>query len=185
MTSADFNVQGNNMSALSRYGITGALAPELRVPTWFDRDGRPRPPVALNDRPGRPVILYCFQAWCPGCHISGFATLHTLIERLGDRADYYAIQTVFEGHAENTEARLREEQRRYGLGIPFGHDAGDVRRLPSTMHDYRTGGTPWFVVIDASGRVIADGFSLVIPDVVAHLTAPPTGPADSVRASHR
>ncbi|MEZ4403700.1 MAG: hypothetical protein R3B06_26990 [Kofleriaceae bacterium] len=158
-----------------RHGIVGEPAPELTVPTWFDAAGRPRPPVKLADRPGRPALLFCFQAWCPGCHIRGFPALAQLQRKLGDQADYYVIQTVFEGLAENTVARLLEEQRRYALGIPFGHDPGDRGRLPTTMRDYRTGGTPWFVAIDARGVVVADGFRLTIPDVVARLA--PAGPA--------
>ena len=31
---------------------------------------------------------------------------------------------------------------------------------PNTMRGYRTGGTPWHIVIDPRGRVIYDGFSI-------------------------
>ena len=43
---------------------------------------------------------------------------------------------------------VRELQLRYELAIPMGHDPGtpDGERFPSTMLNYRTGGTPWTIV---------------------------------------
>jgi hypothetical protein len=55
----------------------------------------------------------------------------------------------------NTPDKLRINQEQYGLPIPFGHDlpiGGD--RYPSFMADYRSGGTPWFTVIDPKGQVV-------------------------------
>jgi thiol-disulfide isomerase/thioredoxin len=150
-------------------GIVGQRAPELRVPTWYDENGQKRSPVELPDKLGRPAILYCFQSWCPGCHSRGFPTLAQLIETCGDQVDYYAIQTVFEGFAENTEAKVLEAQRHYGLRIPFGHDPGQPRQLPATMADYRTGGTPWIIAIAADRTVVANGFHLNVQDVAAKL----------------
>ncbi|WP_208753128.1 hypothetical protein [Bradyrhizobium genosp. SA-3] len=45
-------------------------------------------------------------------------------------SDYYQrwrkdTQTVFEGSEANTFDRLRENQRRYGLHVPFGHAVAD------------------------------------------------------------
>ena len=66
-----------------------------------------------------------------------------------------AIQTVFEGFSSNTRDAVRELQLRYELPIPMGHDAGspDGERLPSTMLNYRTGGTPWVIIIEPGGTV--------------------------------
>ena len=107
-------------------------------------------------------ILYFFQHWCPGCHSHGFPTLVRLVGELADEGvGFAAIQTVFEGGEVNTFDRIRDDQRRYGLTIPFGHavPASDAT-LPAPMADYRTGGTPWFVVIAPDGRVVFDGFQL-------------------------
>ena len=137
-------------------------APELRVPFWIDGDGREREPLKLEELGRGYKIVYCFQHWCPGCHSSGFPTLVRLIEALKGQAFGFAVvQTVFEGAETNTVARLRETQLRYGLRIPFGHDAApEGSRLPTIMADYGTGGTPWFIVIDPSGDVVFNDFRL-------------------------
>ena len=66
---------------------------------------------------------------------------------------------MFEGEAENTLDRLQEMQDRYDLRIPFGHDPA-LDRYPSVMEDYRTAGTPWFILIDPQGQVVFNDFSL-------------------------
>jgi hypothetical protein len=73
---------------------------------------------------------------------------------------FAAVQTVFEGSNVNTFERLRENQERYGLKIPFGHDMPEGARYPSLMTDYRTRGTPWFIVLDPMGEVLHSDFQL-------------------------
>jgi hypothetical protein len=85
----------------------------------------------------------------------GFPTFMTLTEELRDKGvGLAAIQTVSEGADVNTFDRLWENRRRYALRIPFGH------AVPAIMEAYRSGGTPWFVVIAPDGRVVYDGFPL-------------------------
>ena len=57
---------------------------------------------------------------------------------------------------------MRELQLRYELPIPMGHDPGtrDGERLPATMLDYRTGGTPWTIVIEPGGTVAYNDFRI-------------------------
>ncbi len=135
-------------------------APELRVPTWIDPDGNPLTPLRLADLGPGYKILFCFQHWCPGCHSSGFPTLQRLVGALGDKGfGFAAVQTVFEGAEENTVERLREEQQRYGLKLPFGHDPlREDGGYPTLMEDYGTGGTPWFILIDPKGSVLFSNF---------------------------
>ena len=141
-------------------GIVGNRAPELRVPIWIDEDGKPRAPLQLADLGPGYKILFCYQHWCAGCHSSGFPTLLRLVDALSERGFGFAvIQTVFEGAEENTVERLREEQVRYGLRLPFGHDPlREGGFYPTVMEDYRTGGTPWFILIDPKGDVIFSNF---------------------------
>lgn len=74
---------------------------------------------------------------------------------------FAAIQTTFEGHEKNTFARLRENQLQHGLAIPFGHDDRiDDSYYPTLMQDYRTGGTPWFILIDPMGKVVFNNFRI-------------------------
>ena len=145
-------------------GIVGLPAPRLENVRWIDQNGDERRPLDLTELGQGFRILYFFQHWCPGCHAHGFPVFVTLAGKLRDQAvGLAAIQTVFEGSDVNTFDRLRENQRRYGLGVPFGHAAGDpasADSLPAVMQAYRSGGTPWFVVIAPDGKVVYDGFRL-------------------------
>ena len=73
-----------------------------------------------------------------------------------------AVQTVFEGFESNTREAVREVQLLYELPIPMGHDPGsaDGERLPSTMLSYRTGGTPWIIVIEPGGTVAYNDYRI-------------------------
>jgi len=138
-------------------------AKELRVRRWIDPEGGERAtPLRLADLGPGYKIIFCFQHWCPGCHSRGFPTLQRLHQALaGKGTGFAAIQTVFEGAAANTYDKVREDQLQYGLPIPFGHDAPiEGERYPSFMEDYRTGGTPWFTVIDPKGIVAFADFRL-------------------------
>ena len=74
-----------------------------------------------------------------------------------------AVQTAFEGAYVNTRDKLPLDQRRYGLRIPFGHEGrSSLGVYPTTMENYCTGGTPWFVAIDPDGVVLQDGFAIDI-----------------------
>jgi thiol-disulfide isomerase/thioredoxin len=145
-----------------RMGIVGQLAPPLREVRWIDGSGVARAPVSLNDLGDGYRILYFFQHWCPGCHSHGFPALVKLVAELAEEGvGFAAIQTVFEGGEVNRFERLRDDQQRYGLTIPFGHaEPAGGTALPAPMADYRTGGTPWFVVIAPDGKVAFDGFQI-------------------------
>jgi hypothetical protein len=149
--------------------ILGGVAPELLVPHWIDEAGQPRSPLTLAELGSRFRILFFYQHWCPGCHSHGFPTLLELIERAtpGDLG-FAVVQTVFEGFEENTADQLAHDQNRYGLRIPFGHDTISLDgQYPTTMVNYRTGGTPWFVVIDPAGTVVGNGFSIDVGSLLA------------------
>lgn len=143
-------------------GIQGQTAPDLTVSYWIDESGRPRPPLALTELGSGFRVLFFYQHWCPGCHAHGFPALLELIEQStpGD-VGFAVIQTVFEGFDVNTADQLAHDQEQYGLRIPFGHDPiSPDGQYPTTMVNYRTGGTPWFVAIDPAGVVVGNGFSV-------------------------
>jgi thiol-disulfide isomerase/thioredoxin len=154
-------------------GIAGLDAPSLEDIRWIDEDGAERGPLFLAELGQGFRVLYFFQDWCAGCHAHGFPTFVTLAEKLrGKGVGLAAIQTVFEGSDVNTFDRLRENQQRYGLRVPFGHAAADpalADAMPAIMAAYRSGGTPWFVVIAPDGRVAYDGFGLDAERLVAAL----------------
>jgi len=143
-------------------GILSLPAPSLEQIRWIDENGNERPPLTLADLGEDFKILYFFQDGCPVCHKHGFPTFVKLVEELrGKGVGLAAIQTVFEGSDVNTFDRLRENQRRYGLHVPFGHavaNPASQSSVPAIVKAYRSGGTPWFVVIAPDGRVVYDGF---------------------------
>lgn len=143
------------------YGITGQAAPELNVKYWIDEFGNETKPKTLESLGSGYKILYCFQSWCPGCHSSGFPTLKKIMEGLnGYPIGYAVIQTVFEGFEENGIEKLVETQKKYGLQIPFGHDLNGPKNSSGLMARYRTGGTPWFILISPDNRVIFNDFRI-------------------------
>ena len=138
-------------------------APEFNVNQWIDAKGKETNPIKLSELKGKFKVVYCFQSWCPGCHSKGFPDLKKMVEALdgNDKVKFLAIQTVFEGHEENTYEKMVETQKRYELNIPFGHDAGDDGKSKSNiMTNYKTGGTPWFIFIDKHDNVVYSDFYL-------------------------
>lgn len=142
-------------------GIEGEVAPELQVDYWIDADGKPGS-FSIKESTGKWTFLKCFQNWCPGCHKHGFPTLKAFSDRFHDnpKVAIAGIQTVFEGYTSNTQEAVRELQLRYELPIVMGHDPGDPKAHthPSTMKNYRTGGTPWLILIDPQGTVVYNHF---------------------------
>lgn len=154
----------NHSPEQKRYGILGQPAPELKLSNWIDGNGNPTSAIHLRDLRGKVIYLYFFQDWCPGCHSHGFPTLQTLAQTFDDDSQVVllAIQTAFEGKHTNTLGKLRKNQIRYNLTIPMAHDGGHNQEggLPETMIAYRSGGTPWAVIIDPDGKVVYNKFHI-------------------------
>jgi thiol-disulfide isomerase/thioredoxin len=161
------------MEHFMEMGIVGLPAPTLEHVRWIDENGDERNALTLAELGQDFKILYFFQDWCTGCHRHGFPTFVRLAEELRDQGvGLAAIQTVFEGSEVNTFDRLRENQRRYGLRVPFGHaiaDSASVDTVPAIIKAYRSGGTPWFVVIAPDDRVVYDGFLLAADGLIQAL----------------
>ncbi|MBX2983151.1 MAG: TlpA family protein disulfide reductase [Flavobacteriales bacterium] len=151
--------------------MRGGTVPELRVARWVDGEGNPTEPQTFAQRSGLFKVVFCFQAWCQGCHSMGFPTLKKLVEafRGDDRVSFLAIQTVFEGLHENTWEAMLKNQQEYGLGIPFGHDTAEEGEFPRTMVDFSTGGTPWFLLIDQRDRLLFGNFHLDTDKAIAFI----------------
>ena len=161
---------GVSSAAPAGYGIQGRVAPELDVEYWIDAGGESSA-FRLADHAGKWVFLKCFQSWCPGCHSHGFPALKQISDALADNPGvaFAAIQTVFEGHFTNTVDKLREIQLRYDLRLPMGHDPGIEGGHPKTMVDYRTGGTPWMVLISPDRQVVFNDFGIDADRAIAFL----------------
>jgi len=128
--------------------VVGKQAPLWEVPTWGNLpqgiDG-----LEIDDFEGKTVYLYCFQSWCPGCHSHGFPTLKKVREHYAgnDNIAFIAVQTVFEGFSSNQHDRgIAIVTEKFGLDIPVGH-SGTPETPSKLMHNYRTRGTPWTLII--------------------------------------
>lgn len=154
-------LSGKSAVSQTTRGIEGRKAPELMLDYWIDGDGEPSQFSVLESE-GKWVFLKCFQNWCPGCHSSGFPTLKAFSDEFygNPKVAIAGIQTVFEGFRSNTQEAVRELQLRYELPIVMGHDPGnsETHDVPSTMRNYRTGGTPWLILINPEGVVVYNGF---------------------------
>ena len=49
--------------ATTQYGILGQTAPQLKLKSWIDGNGKKIEPISLNDYRGKVVYLYFFQDW--------------------------------------------------------------------------------------------------------------------------
>lgn len=146
---------------LEKYGIRQFQAPEIRLDYWIDANGKPTE-FSVHEQKGKWVFLKFFQNWCPGCHKSGFPTLKKFADEFHEHPDVAiaGVQTVFEGFSSNTQSAVRELQRRYDLPIIMGHDPGTkaTQNHPLTMINYRSGGTPWLVLVAPDGTVVFNDF---------------------------
>jgi len=82
---------------------------------------------------------------------------------------FWAVQTVFEGYNINSRAKLRKNQLKYDVKIPMAHAPGnnETHEIPQIMRDYRSGGTPWAVIVDRQGTVIYNHFHIEVDQAVA------------------
>ncbi len=160
----------------TKRGIVGQPAPELHADFWIAPDGEPTR-FSVTEQLGRWVHVKCWQSWCPGCHSHGFPALQRMVEAFaGDpRVVNVALQTVFEGHGINSAEKVRKTQLQYDLPVIFGHDPGENQPhgRPKTMIDFRTGGTPWHILINPRGQVVFNGFSLDTDAAIAHIRSEP------------
>lgn len=151
------------MANQTDYGIVGYMAPDWGVEKWIDKKGKPTD-IKKYNYDWKIKVIFCFQSWCKGCHQFGFPALQKMVDALkdDDRISFFAVQTVFEGYDENTFEKIKEIQKKYNLKIPFGHDPGDesTGNISKIMYNYRSGGTPWFIVIGAGGSVVYNDFQI-------------------------
>ena len=94
----------------------------------------------------------------------GFPTLQKVSQAFKNenKVKFLAVQTVFEGYGTNSPDKLRKNQLEWGLNIPMAHAAGNPQThdIPEIMKNYRSGGTPWKVIINPEGRVVYNQFHI-------------------------
>ena len=152
-------------------GITGQKAPSFGVDTWLQKgDSQQTKALDINDFKGKVLYLYGFQAWCPGCHSHGFPTLQKLSKHYaGDvSVAFVAIQTVFEGFSFNSVNAAKDIIKKYSLTMPVGHSGSSDKRS-GFMANYRSGGTPWTVIIDKKGIVRFNDFHADVNEIIKYM----------------
>lgn len=158
----------DNINSQHRYGILGQKAPEWGVSNWFNLENGTEK-LDVSDFKGKVVYLYGFQSWCPGCHSHGFPTLQQVEKHFKENENvvFVAVQTVFEGFESNTIDKAVKTVQEFKLDIPVGHDSGRNGSGSALMRRYRSGGTPWTVIIDREGFVQFNDFSIKPDKAVA------------------
>lgn len=156
-----------------RPGIEGRPAPAWPGLQWLQvPEGRDA--LDVTDFRGRVLYLFGFQSWCPGCHSHGFPTLVEVREHFRDdpAVAFVMVQTVFEGFASNSAPRALDEVASYGLDdLPLAHDAGPEDSGSRLMRLYRSGGTPWTVIIGPDGVVRFNGFGIEAEQAIGLIEA--------------
>jgi hypothetical protein len=149
-------------------GLLGQQAPEWGVTQWLNLPAD-KNRLDIADFKGKVVYLYGFQALCSGCHKHGFPTLKEVIATFGDDPDVaiVAVQTAFEGYHANDIDAAKRTVKRYALNIPVGQSGHDGNPSP-LMRRYRSGGTPWTVIIDRNGIIRFNDFH-IDADAARHL----------------
>ena len=172
-------------TAENERGILGQPAPEWSVNQWLNLSPGKKT-IDIQDFHGKVLYLFCFQSWCPGCHSSGFPTLQKVMSRFKDNDDvaFVAIQTVFEGFASNTFEHAQQVARKYKLTIPVGQ-SGEQGKRSHMMARYRSGGTPWVVIIDRDGVVRYNDFHVGVDQADKLIRAALKNPAAQRRESDR
>lgn len=144
----------------SRLGILNRPAPNWGVTQWLNLP-KGKSSLDVADYRGKVIYLYAFQSWCPGCHQHGFPTLKEVIARYGSDTNVaiIAVQTTFEGFHANGFEQAKQTTRRYDLKMPVGQ-SGTAQEPSLLMRRYRTGGTPWTIIIDREGVVRFNDFHI-------------------------
>ena len=101
----------------------------------------------------------------------GFPTLQKLTQTIKNenQVKFFAVQTVFEGYEFNSQDKLRKNKLEWDLKIPMAHAPGNPKNheIPEVMRKYRSGGTPWKVIIDPQGKVVYNHFHIEPAKAVA------------------
>ena len=152
----------NASAQKAKSGILGKPAPAWIVDNWTNLTDDIES-IDVSDYDGKVLYLYFFQSCCPGCHKYGFPTLQKLIAsyKNNKNIEFVAVQTTFEGFHTNTFESAKRTAKQYELDIPIGH-SGTAGIRSQLMHDYRSGGTPWTVIIDQNGVVQYNDFHIKV-----------------------
>jgi len=110
---------------------------------FHDLDGQP---VSLGRFAGRPLVINFWATWCAPCREEMPA-----LSRVSSRA---APAVQFVGLAQDDPAKVRKFARELGVTYPLWTGADEVMELSRRLGN-RTAVLPFTVVLDSTGRVVA------------------------------
>jgi len=139
--------------------LLGEKAPSFGKITWIQSF---KDDLDISHLKGKVVYISTFQDVCPYCHEFGLPALKELSEHYKDDngVQFIAIQTAFEDDEENDIRSIKSVIKEYGLKIPVGNSSRDEYSRPLFMDTYRTGGTPWVIIIDKDGIIQYSDFQI-------------------------
>ena len=139
------------------YDVVGQAASNIRVSQWTEGSS---PKLNVLDAKGSVLVMFAFQSWCPSCETRGFPISRKLEKSFtGHPVVLLYVQTPFEGHAVNDFSALLALRKKWSITRPMAQDSVGQGDRPSTMRLFRTGGTPWHIIVDRSGIVRFNDFS--------------------------
>ena len=120
------------------------IAPSVLYTAGFrDLDGQP---VSLGRFAGHPLVINFWATWCAPCREEMPA-----LSRVSSRT---APRVQFVGLAQDDPAKVRAFARELGVTYPLWTGADEVMELSRRLGN-RTAVLPYTVVLDGSGRVVA------------------------------
>ena len=149
--------------------LLGQKAPSFGEIEWIQSF---KDDLDIGDLKGKVVYISTFQDVCPYCHQFGLPALQELYELYKDEKDmqFIAIQTAFEDDSENDITSAKTVIKDYNLvGMPVGNSKTDEYDRPIFMDTYRTGGTPWVIIIDKDGIIQYSDFQIHLDLAMAML----------------
>ncbi|MBD8488722.1 peptide-methionine (R)-S-oxide reductase MsrB [Echinicola sp. CAU 1574] len=126
------------------YSLTlGEKLPEWHLESIFG-DAVPSP----KDYIGQPLVVLFFSLNCPGCKGRAIPFANRLVYELGEKINVLGVHSIFDGN-EIPMCKLEEAREKFFVRFPYFKD----QNLNTTFLDFKAGGTPHWILVDANGLV--------------------------------
>lgn len=102
---------------------------------------------------GKPLLILFFYLGCPGCIGRAIPFANKMLYEYGNKMNVLGIHSNFEG-CEYTNDEIIENLNLLHVKFSVFRDFG----LATTFYDYQAGGTPHWILVDKTGRVIRSIF---------------------------
>lgn len=101
-----------------------------------------------SDFLGQPLLILFFGLSCPGCLGRAVPYANRTVVELGDRISVIGIHSDFH-RSGFTDSQFQKAKEALYIRFPFYRD----QNFDRTFKDYRAGGTPHWILLDAEGKV--------------------------------